>query len=302
MRRLVAALALLAATPSSALANCLVAGSGGTVTSVYFSNGMFGDEPAVRLNRLALEEAYKNSLEARHPGSTFIFRMAYNTGDGVGDLVEVVRQKLDELRLAQEGRPTPTQLLGWLLAQVPYEEIGRIWRAITRVGRRITSGQVDEIRDALASEWRRVWEEDSYSAPEGHVVQYEAALQTGERVIVVAHSQGNFFANEAIQEASDRRPQCARSIAAVGVATPASSPANEASGYVTAEDDVVINFARAVFPHVLPGNVDNQTGEPDERDSLRHYFYESYFAEGLESRTRIDSLVETLAEDLPYPD
>lgn len=302
MHRLVVALAFLVATPSLALANCLVVGTSGIVTSVYFSNGMSGDESSARLNRLALEQAYKGGLEARYPGSRFIFSMAYNTGDGVGDLVEVVRQKLGEYRLAQGGRPTATQLLGWLLAQVPYEQISRIWRTMTRVGRRITSDEVEDIRDALASEWRRVLEEDSYSAPENHIVRFQAALQSGERVIVVAHSQGNLFANEAVQEASDRQPQCADSIAVVGVATPASKLVNGTSGYVTAKDDIVINYTRDFFSDVLPGNVDNRTSEPDERDGLHHFFYESYFAAGLESRRRIDSLMEMLAEDLPYPD
>ena len=301
MRRLLAPLALLAAMPSLALANCLVGSANGVATSVYFSNGIFGDQPAAQLDRGDLEQAYKSDLEARYPGSTFVFRLAYNQGDGAGDLVEVIRQKFAELQLAEGGRPRPRQMLHWLLARLPYERIRQVWRTITQSNRSITSSQVEEIRQALASGWREFWNEDLHEAPGDHVVRYEADLQGGERVIVVAHSQGNLFVNSAVQEVSSRRPPCADSIAVVGVATPASRLANQASEHVTAKDDVVINFARVVFPGVLRGNVNNDTGGRADRDHLNHSFYESYFAEGLPSRARIDSLVETLAEELPYP-
>ena len=301
MRRLLAPLALLAATPSLALANCLVGSANGVATSVYFSNGMFGDETAAQFYRGDLEQAYKSDLEARYPGSTFVFRLAYNEGDGADDLVEVIRQKFAELQLAEGGRPGPRQMLHWLLARLPYERIRQVWRTITQSNRSITSGQVEEIREALASGWRQFWNEDLYAAPGNQVARYEADLQSGERVILVAHSQGNLFANSAVQEVSARRPPCAESIAVVGVATPASHLVNHASEHVTAKDDVVINFARVVFPGVLRGNVNNDTGGRVERDFLNHSFDESYFAEGLPSRTRIDSLVETLGEELPYP-
>ena len=253
MLRLVTAFALLVALPSLAPANCLVASDNGTATSVYFSNGMSGDETGAQLNRGGLERAYKSVLEARYPGSTFRFRLAYNTGDGAGDLVEVVRDKFGELQLTEgeRGGLTPTQTLQLLLAGVSDAWITRIWRAITGSTRGITSSQIEEIRRALADRWRqeparrayrghhlRVWDEDTHSAPSAHVLNFEADLQGGQRVIVVAHSQGNFFANKAVQEVTGRQPQCAESIV-VSVATPASRLANGGSRYVTAKDYVV---------------------------------------------------------------
>ena len=136
-----------------------------------------------------------------------------------------------------------------------------------------------------------------------HVECYLQNLKEGKRVVVVAHSQGNLYANDAIDAVEEAAPEGAASIAIVGVATPASRIAGDRSGYVTAKDDTVIDFLRAVpGARVLKGNVDNDPGVfRDTRDFLKHAFGKSYFDARLKSRALIDALMNVLATELPFP-
>ena len=128
-----------------------------------------------------------------------------------------------------------------------------------------------------------------------HAERFGSDLAAGRRVFLVAHSQGNLFANSALAALGRYRG----SIGMVGVASPASTVV-DGSPYLTATDDVVVNAVRALLPSTLAGNVDNERA-PDERDDLRHKFLPSYFNARLASRALIDEAVFDAMRKLRFP-
>lgn len=134
-----------------------------------------------------------------------------------------------------------------------------------------------------------------------HSAYYKADLIAGKRVIVIAHSQGNLFTNEAIRSVILSESDRSDSIGMIGVASPAASRVNQ-SPYFTAHDDVIINGLR-LLRNVLPSNIDNDPGiTNDNRNWSNHSFISSYFSSELVSRSRIDEEFWRYIDELPYPE
>jgi len=126
----------------------------------------------------------------------------------------------------------------------------------------------------LAPEWFRATYQESivqfqessiYNDPDlvNHVNAYVRDLHSGKRVLIVAHSQGNFYANNAYRRIRLEYPQYADNVGIVSVATPAAwvEGANnlgtsrpEELYYTTNSADLIINLVRAFFPNTLPPN------------------------------------------------
>ena len=301
-----AAIVLIVVAPSLALGNCMVDSEYGEAvektTKIYFSNGILGDEQAAQVNRIKLEEAYKNALEESSSTTTVVVELSYNESHGLVDVLEVVAQKLTDMNLTEDG-PNVLEIYNLIKVPMPVRRIIDTVRAMgSTPSWEITIAQLQELRRTVVEEATGILRAHVPSANTPHVEDYEADLLEGQRVIVVAHSQGNLVANETIRELTDRRPECVESLAVVGVATPVEEMRNEA-GYVTAKDDRIINaFRVAAGGRVLRGNVKNDVGAgATQREVSNHVFDISYFAPALRSRTRIDALVEEVAERLPYP-
>jgi hypothetical protein len=124
-----------------------------------------------------------------------------------------------------------------------------------------------------------------------HVGDYQSLLLEGQKVIVVSHSQGNFYANSAAaQLTSDQR----RSFGIVAVAT----PSDHVEGnwpFTTLKNDRVIT----PIPGALHWNVDN--GAQTAHDLSGHQFVVSYLAPGSTSRSRILSQVVDELHTLSTP-
>lgn len=123
-----------------------------------------------------------------------------------------------------------------------------------------------------------------------HLDMYRTAILEGKKVIVVAHSQGNFFANKAYDVLySGVNPIGSTSFGIVSVANPASFVGGEGP-YTTLEEDMVINTIRAVSvlgaAQPLPWNVTNGI-IIDNPDPFRHLFLETYLYSGSNSEKKI---------------
>ena len=145
---------------------------------------------------------------------------------------------------------------------------------------------------------------------DNHIQKYNSDILEGRRVIVVAHSQGNLFANAAVEAVIARNPNSSNSIGIVGVANPAGRVVGN-NNYITAHDDRVIDALR-ITHSVLSSNIDNDPGIFDDpRDFLNHSFTTSYMASELTSeydlgntlpsRARIDSMFFNLINTLDFP-
>lgn len=290
--------------PALALGQCLYGGVEQAVTNVYFVNGMLSPREYVDESVEALEDGY-GELTAAQGGSRYRFSVLHNPRSG-GFLEEVADALSD--RFDEEGYGDNTFVISSLLGVV-VDQIAA-GQSMRRIALMATLHLAKEVAsDFLEDVVRRLVDHLAGRSGTGeatvaeHVECYTANLREGKRVIVVAHSEGNRFANDAIENAVEQVPGGNDSIGAVGVATPGRMPEELLGGYVTAKDDVVINALRRLFPgmRVPPGNVENDPGRPDTRDMLRHFFLSSYFDSGLRSREKMDALMRELAEGLVYP-
>ena len=114
----------------------------------------------------------------------------------------------------------------------------------------------------------------------------------GRKSLLVAHSQGNFYANQTVNYLQSFHPDVAACVGIVGVATPATYVANNGL-YETRIDDQVIQYARTNFSwglRVLPPTMSAQsTG-----DFLGHNFVESYLTPlSVRNQLRADIVAQT---------
>ena len=285
-------------------------------TKVYYGNGVRTEFEAASRAMKDLEAAYKASLEDLrnyHPeyaDEVYTFDMAYNpTVGALKDLAEVMLQKADEkganteglsgiellemVFMTDEARSTFVRgVLPQLVADVSGDDAD------------YSSLEDPALYDDLRLEYQeyvgeRLGELDATEASLAQ--QYQRDIQSGRRVIVLAHSQGNLFANSTIEAVRAADPDNANMIGMYGVASPASYEIS-GSDYVTAHDDFIIDSLRLVQGNVLPSNLDNDPGVfGDFRSWSRHGFLRDYFDPRLRSRGRIDAGLENLALGLEFP-
>ncbi|MDQ6966247.1 MAG: hypothetical protein Q9M23_04935, partial [Mariprofundaceae bacterium] len=101
---------------------------------------------------------------------------------------------------------------------------------------------------------------------------YRALLNKGMRVVIVAHSQGNFYANRAYDALAAQKPAWGNSVGIVAVASPDIRVASINGLHVTAIEDVVI---AALWPNTLTANATNTT-TGGSTDPCGHDFVGSY--------------------------
>ena len=134
---------------------------------------------------------------------------------------------------------------GSIVLEDDADDIGSAVAALAKVTLDATSAFLSNI-DRAIQERTDVNEED--------FATYVNALEDKKRVIVIAHSQGNLFANEAIQRVHGSNDDYKKSINVFGVANPATF-AVAGSNYVSAVDDGVIMISSTAGG--LPPNLVN---------------------------------------------
>lgn len=135
-----------------------------------------------------------------------------------------------------------------------------------------------------------------------HLANYRRSIQSHRKVIVVAHSQGNLYANKAFDVLATDPIDINNAFSIVAVATPASfvagqpSPCVDRCRYVTLFEDRVATF---VFPlvniGVLPWNTANAL--ICQINSSCHNFVSDYLG-GANSRSKLIGLI---AASMPPP-
>lgn len=286
-------------------------------THIYFGNGVGNTLLEAKFSRNALVYAYliRNDIRNTYPEEKFQFLVAYNDTRGfVRDVIEVINQKVDET-----GGLTAKEILEFvklskkaaLIAIRNLSTGSGAGRVIVDVAARAVDKASDEYIKMLKEDAEGLSRYYQQGTTDNHIQKYTSDLLEGKRVIIIAHSQGNLFANAAVTEVLNRASKYNNNIGIVGVANPAGVVVGS-NQYVTADDDLVINALR--FTHtVLPANIDNDPGIfNDPRDIANHGFMLSYFASKLTadyniegnsllSRPRIDEMFMALLSSLEYP-
>ena len=254
----------------------------GDTTEIYFVNGVWNTLAQARDGRNLLESAYRQTLESQYPEQKFEFKLAYNYSAGkIRDIIEVIGQKLNEINDPEANKLTAAQYFNRYMTVRKFNEIVPVTALpITATIEEYLAGRITDVVNASS-----------------HIQKYQTDLQEGKRVLLIAHSQGNLFANQAISALMDTYGS---SIGMIGVASPAALTYNN-SFYYTAHDDRVIDALRLIHD-VLPSNIENDPGFlNDPRDLANHQFKESYFASGIASRAFIDNDVYSYMANLQFP-
>ncbi len=196
------------------------------------------------------------------------FELSYNHNEGIVSLLEAFRQRMGD-QTASYWR-----WLGNL-------EIAPDW--FQSATRSVASG-FDLLEAVVDEDLRR------------HIQRYEGLLMAGNRVLVVAHSQGSLYANAAHTRLAEKGlPMDAFGI--VSVANPASRVAGDGP-YFTLLNDMIIYGVSLVFPNTLPGNIENTI---DYSDWTHHHFIDAYL-NGDQSGPLIVDTVLNEAEALSWPE
>lgn len=254
----------------------------GDTTEIYFVNGVWNSLAQARDGRNLIKSAYKQLLEGQYSDQKFEFKLAYNYSAGkVRDLIEVIGQKLNEINDPDANQLTAAQYYNLYMTAKEFDEVVPLTaKPLTTTIEEYLAGRITDSVNAAS-----------------HIQKYQTDLQEGKRVLLIAHSQGNLFANQAVSALMNTYSS---SIGMIGVASPAAITYNN-STYYTAHDDRVIDALRLLH-NVLPSNIENDPGLfNDPRDFSNHQFKESYFASGIASRTKIDEDVSSYMANLQFP-
>lgn len=253
---------------------------------IYFGNGVQTTADIARANLGLTRRALGNSFN----GEPIVqYKIAQNETNGLEDFYRVLKQKLAEntnftgyaigkilLTLIETGT-LPGELLHFLSPDFE-----------TFIENAYTSLFVDQLRANGTSGGYY----DSRVAEQ--VQQYVADLVAGHKILVVAHSQGNLYANAAYDQLVAAR-QPLQSFAIASIATPADFA--KSGQYVTSNNDLVIAAVRAVFP-TLAANV---TVLPTFDDLLGHGYAEIYINEQHEAYAPVVAMSRSLLESLQDP-
>lgn len=246
----------------------------GSDALIVFGNGVFNTQEDAFVSAVRLQQALADELP--RPVTPFAVTTAYAQCGGLvggvdecwGDLVEALIQ-----RTGLSVRRVLRILSGLEPLTDPVREAFEDLVA-----------DVDLIAIALNTDF------------EGHLNRYGSEIQSGRSVIVVAHSQGNLFANQAFSQlettisgdALDR-------LRIVPVASPDSQAPTGGLEHITLFEDRVIDSLRRVGLPTLPPNTTNNMSEAEiDASSGGHSFVSAYLDGGEQaSRARIVEQVLT---------
>jgi hypothetical protein len=184
--------------------------------TVFFANGIDTDRESAEASKGRLQQYLGETYE----GQTLTYDLAYNnTTNFVVDLLQST---------AQAGIQFDSQILAWLygLGLAP-DWFNQWYQTFLKLETQIVAQDLAD-----------------------HVAQYQQALVQGKKVMVVSHSQGNFYVNDAKKALEAQQPPLPMTAFGIfGVATPANNVGGAAQPYYTNNRDVIL-----AVPGSLPAN------------------------------------------------
>ncbi len=249
-------------------------------TVIVFGNGIMNNKEDMEDSSERLENLLYSTLSPEE-FSRLQFNLAKNKSYGfLRDLYESAKQKLGS-----------------------DNAITSFWRWM---------GNWDIMPDVLqesAQEFAVRFDFSTQVAPEdlsNHVALYRSSIAEGNKVLVVSHSQGNFFANAAYNKLfeGDGAISDTGSFGIVAVATPASFVAGNGPYTTLVEDVVIAAIALTTPPGVslpLPSNITNIFSNAEESDLKGHSFLEEYTATNSRTAEKIINDVVAMIYSLVPP-
>jgi len=131
---------------------------------------------------------------------------------------------------------------------------------------------------------------------QGTLTDIRVGMTTGQKILLIAHSQGCSYANEIFSKlttGSDAIAKTAVGIVAIG--SPAAYVAK--GGYLTSTNDRIIGLLRLAGFSVLPSNI---TISLTTKDLLGHSLLNAYFNPDLEGYAEVLNLINAVLNSLYY--
>ena len=273
---------------------------------VYFANGIWNDPSDAPAATLATQ----NLIGPTFNGQTVRYRTIFHDQQTIGNIRTALLQKLST---------DPS----WIWA--PVSLLSQVALSVTSnmplpqlPPQFATVGAIASLFNDLSSVTAKAI--TSYGIPGNayydsqvgsDVAEYAGALQSGARVLVVSHSQGNLYVDAAYHRlfANGTNSTFVNSFAVVSVATPdlrTVSALGGTSAYITSSTDVVIGAVKALFAATLPPTDGSGvfTLVPDpacaftSRDCAGHKYLETYLNPTLKYRAQIQGMSVALLSTL----
>jgi hypothetical protein len=227
-------------------------------TTIFFINGVYNNTRDSALESLY---ALENYTSGSNGASIYDFELAYNPGNGyVSDLIEAAGQKYG----ANLDLATFT-----------------LWFTGEAVPAAIDAAYSKDI--GLPTLQKFLPPYTTAEVLQQHILQYRAAIASGKKIVAVAHSQGNFFANAAVESQGNSLTFAeALSFTIVSVANPDNHIATNvrSRGPVTLTEDQVLEGLVVIG---MPAEYSNGYANTPNGDAVKHRFNLSYLQQGYDS-------------------
>ena len=279
-------------------------------TVVYFVNGIKTDLDEAKKTTAQIELAYKEEFEKKYKNKTIEFKYSHNRSNGAfEDIIEVIYQKYREdynieskspledikkLRFLDKKALTKYRI-GTDTVTIDQESIKdfiTVFKVVLGplvaevIGNLTPLAFENEIQNTIAN----VQETERQDLMK-MIRAYKDDLSNGKKVLLIAHSQGNLYANQAVKKLKEFEDgKYKNSISLIGVGSPAKYNRKLGSFPITAGDDEIINILREDTIFAVEDRIVKNDNPKIARDSLNHLFLESYFKEKLKSREKINKL------------
>lgn len=261
---------------------------------IAFFNGVLTTPETAALAKQKLREIYGNSYR----GEGIRYELMYNHTAGVKeDLMEVFEQRLKEQEDLLEGRfelffealRGRNSLWGEIVENIP---------AAKDILDELVEDAQEHMRKALAA---LATSPVTVLNHNEHVIRIDTLIREGKKLLFLAHSQGNLFANAAYEFAMTKTTP--DSVKVVHIA-PASIQLN--GPHVLADKDIVINLLNLAggAPSVtdnIPGLLQRPPGLNGKIDLSGHGLLEIYLNPYVPTRDRITGYIQNALNTLVAP-
>lgn len=236
---------------------------GSASTTVFYLNGVLNGA----FRAMVSESVLAHAVSTRYPAlrGTVTFRLSYNQTHGLFDLIEALHQ------ISPGSTSTLLRIVFGLISPPSPSEAAILSRIAETAAEAVQTQKLQRL-----------------------VEIYRRELIEGRKVVLVAHSQGNLYANRAYDQLQQ---EYGSSVGIVSVATPDSRVAG-GGPWFTLTGDRVIRYLRLAFPSILPPDLD---GPSSGADRWQHGFLESYLQPGGSSRVPILRGIDQRIDDLEPP-
>ncbi|MGR2918954.1 hypothetical protein [Acinetobacter sp. 1125_18A] len=223
--------------------------------AIVHINGLNTTFDGAVMNQLAL----KNQVQIERPN--YSVNLAYNKKSGfLKDILQVATQKF----------VNDTESDFWKLID-NYDEIQKA----SLISDETYKKYIDQLKN----------NESLIPEIEEHLNQYTSFLDKGQNVVLVPHSQGNFYGNASLNLLLAHSKQARNQIYSVGLASPSENLLPNSSYYTSSNDFVIRGIG--VFIKVLPHNV---TVPFSFSDLSGHSFVETYLRQGKTRKLILDKI------------